>query len=226
MELATVLNNLALHYHSARKPEQAEPLYLEAIATAERAPHPNQLDIAVMYNNLGQLYAEARRYRDADAAYAKSLAAMERILGGDHPRVAVVLHNYGDLLQEEGEMERAAAAYERSRRILEARLGPDHPNVATSLISSARLLAATGHPEEAAARARARDRDSRGGVRCCQPEAARTAHQVCRPSAPARPRARGGGGRRASRQLSLFRSASLTNSRLPWTRYWRRPRRG
>jgi non-specific serine/threonine protein kinase/serine/threonine-protein kinase len=148
-ELATNLNNLALHYWSARKLDQAEPLFVEAIATAERAPHPNQVDLAVMYNNLGLVYVEEHRYRDAEPMYDKSLAISERMLGPDHPRVAVVLHNYGDLLREEGDLERAAAAYARSRKILEERLGSTHPNVSTSLIGSAQVLAATGRLEDA-----------------------------------------------------------------------------
>jgi serine/threonine-protein kinase len=39
-ELATLLNNLALHYRSARRSDEAEPLFVAASATAVGAPAP------------------------------------------------------------------------------------------------------------------------------------------------------------------------------------------
>ena len=100
-----------------RYPE-AEPLYQQALAIAEKALGLNHLNVATCLNNLAALYRSQGKYAKAEPLLKRTIAIREKGLGLEHPEVAMSLENYIALLRK---VDRNAEADKLQSRVEEIR---------------------------------------------------------------------------------------------------------
>lgn len=110
-----------------QKYDEAEILYLEALATLERAPQRNAIEIAVALNNLGAHYLQRGRTTEATQLLARCDSMKCELLGARHPDRAVTLNNFAAARKGAGDLAGARASYRDAVDILEAALGAQHP---------------------------------------------------------------------------------------------------
>ena len=96
-EIAVNLNNLAALCYAQGRYNEAEPLYLRALAIKEKILSPEHPDVAMTLNNLAALYRNAGRTGEARAAYQRALAIFIRTLGEVHPKTKLCRENYCQL---------------------------------------------------------------------------------------------------------------------------------
>jgi tetratricopeptide (TPR) repeat protein len=85
-DVATSLNNLAALYESQGRYEEAEPLYLDALAMRKRLLGEAHPDVASSLFNLGALRYNQGRYSEALALLLQAQPIYLSQLGPDHPR--------------------------------------------------------------------------------------------------------------------------------------------
>jgi CHAT domain-containing protein/Tfp pilus assembly protein PilF len=149
LRLATSLNNLAHMYAAQGLYAEAEPLYRQSLAIAEKTLAPDHPGVGTSLNNLAALYHNQGRYAEAEPLYQRDLAISERALGPDHPSVGTALNNLAGLYRAQGRFPEAEPLYRRSLRIYEKAFGPEHANVGTALNNLAVLYDAQGRNAEA-----------------------------------------------------------------------------
>ena len=79
-ELATSLSNAADSLQSLGRYDEAEPLYLRALAILEVELVPDDPGIAVVLSNLGEFYRTLGRYGEAEPLHLRALAIREKVL--------------------------------------------------------------------------------------------------------------------------------------------------
>ena len=83
-----------------QRAEEAEALYLRALAVKEKllgAEHP---DVAMTLNNLAVFYKSRQKLDEAAQLYRRALAIFEAALPPTHPKVTACRENYERLLRE------------------------------------------------------------------------------------------------------------------------------
>ncbi|CAN0549267.1 unnamed protein product, partial [Ectocarpus sp. 8 AP-2014] len=83
------------------KYDDAEPLYVRAIAIGEKTLGPEHPDLAVCLDNLAGLLYEQGKYDEADPLYLRAIEIGEKTLGPDHPDLATRLNNRAGLLEDQ-----------------------------------------------------------------------------------------------------------------------------
>jgi tetratricopeptide (TPR) repeat protein len=142
--LAAIVDGLGRH-------DEAEAMYLRALATFERVYGPDHYEIAVNLNNLAGVRQAQGRLVDGEALYRRALTIKETLLGSEHPDVALTLNNLALLLDAMGKTSEAEPLYERALQILRARLDPRHPKVVACAKNYAGLLRDAGREADALA---------------------------------------------------------------------------
>ena len=87
-DTALSLNNLAVLYRKQGKYEQAEPLYVRALAIREQQLGPLHPDTASSLNNLAAPLLAQGKYEQAEPLLVRALAICEQQLGPEHPDTA------------------------------------------------------------------------------------------------------------------------------------------
>jgi tetratricopeptide (TPR) repeat protein len=146
---ALLLNRTGYYYESQGRYEEAEPLYLDALAMRKRLLGEAHPAVANSLNNLAALYASQGRYEEAEPLYLDALAMGQRLLGEAHPAVAKSLNNLALLYYSQGRYEEAEPLYRDALAMKKRLLGEAHPDVATSLNNLALLYDSQGRYEEA-----------------------------------------------------------------------------
>lgn len=107
--------------------DQAETMYLRALAGYEREVGLNHLQVPHIYNNLGPLYQKtAGASNKAEEMYARALAGMRMPLSPEYVSTLKVMNNIGSMYLEQG---RLAEAEEILTSVLteeEKHFGNDH----------------------------------------------------------------------------------------------------
>ncbi|CAN0422393.1 unnamed protein product, partial [Ectocarpus sp. 13 AM-2016] len=67
------------------KYDEAEPLYIRAIAIREKALGPDHPDVASCLKNLADPLQSQGKYDEAEPLYIRAIAIREKALGPDHP---------------------------------------------------------------------------------------------------------------------------------------------
>lgn len=129
-EVATCLNDLAGLLYEQAAYEQAESLYLRALAIREQLLGPEHPDVANSLNDLAMLHQKQGKYTKAASLYERALTIRKKALGLEHADVAQSLNNLAMLHESQGEYGKAAPLLEQALSLREKLLGPDHPNVA------------------------------------------------------------------------------------------------
>ncbi len=148
-DLTLTLNNLAGLYKSLERYEEAEPLYLRALAIRTQQLGRQHPDVATSLNNLAVLCKAQRRYGEAQHLYEQAIDILEQQLGTNHPTVANTLHNLAGLYKSQKQYTEAEPLYRRALAIREQKLGINHPTVASTLHNLAGLCEAQGRYEDA-----------------------------------------------------------------------------
>lgn len=146
---ARLVNGLASLEHSRGHHAEAERLYLDAIARAERTMGPSHDDTMAAKGNLAMLYVDTRRLDDAERVQREIIEQATRKLGEDHPTVLLQRHNLAKTLEESG---RLADAEELLRQVIDRRqrvLGSGHPHTLISMGNLGAVLAKQKRPDEA-----------------------------------------------------------------------------
>lgn len=116
-QIGAALNELGASLFSQARFQEAEPLYLRAIAIFRS--HPDRpRDLAGALANVASLYREQRRFAEASATYDELFKITP------NPR-ATVYNDYGMLLRAKGEWNRAEAAFRRAAEIVARAHDPD-----------------------------------------------------------------------------------------------------
>ncbi len=132
-EAASFLDAYGRYFYYTAQYEQAEPLFLRALAISETIEGSEHSNTATRLHELAQLYQAQGKYTQAEPLYQRALRISEQALGSDHPDTAATLHQLAWLYQDQGLYTQAEPLYQRALRIYEQALGPDHSNTATTL---------------------------------------------------------------------------------------------
>ena len=134
------LHNFAAIQHVQRKYSQAEILYRQALAAAEKMFGPNNQEIALLLNNLGLLLADAGRRQEAGPNLERAVAIWEGALGSNHPDLARALTNLAAFYCAAGELGKSEPLFQRALSIAESSMGPENRLMAKILTEYAVLL--------------------------------------------------------------------------------------
>ena len=145
----TTLTALAELADAQLRPEEAETLYREALATAERALGPAHPDLAPLLVTLADRYADQGLHAEAAPLYEQAVVLLETELGRYHLDVATALAGLASAYYHQGFHAEAAPLYERSLEVLEVMLEPDNVRLADVLAEYAGTLRATDRALEA-----------------------------------------------------------------------------
>ncbi|MBX7220170.1 MAG: tetratricopeptide repeat protein [Blastocatellia bacterium] len=144
VDIAAVLNDLAVLYKNAGNYVQAEPNFQRALALEEKlygAEHPETIQTL---SNFATLYSAKGDYQQAESMFLKVLAIREGVFGPENPFVADTLNSLGLLYDRAGNYPAAEKAYQRALAIREKALGPDHPDTSQSVNNVGTLYFAIG----------------------------------------------------------------------------------
>jgi tetratricopeptide (TPR) repeat protein len=119
----TSVHKLAVCYHTQRKYDQAERLYLSALASLHGPTGEEDLEFGQLLNNLARLYHTQGKYEKAEPLYMQSLKAVEQQFGEANSKVARRLVNLAELYYAMGRNEESMAHYQRAIAVLEQTLG-------------------------------------------------------------------------------------------------------
>jgi tetratricopeptide (TPR) repeat protein/transcriptional regulator with XRE-family HTH domain len=132
-EAASLLFRTANYLYDHALYEQAESLYLQALAIREQILGFDHTDVAVLLHRLARLYSQKGMYDRAEPLLQRALRIQEQALGPDHPDVAASLYSLATCYSRREKGERAESFFQRALSIWEQTLGPTHPNLAGPL---------------------------------------------------------------------------------------------
>jgi len=113
--------------------DEAEALFLRAVAAKERLEGEDDLDTWVARSNLGTFYLDTGRLAEAEPLIAGAYAAFRARLGDRHRHTVVAGTNLFSLLGERGDSEAAQELGDEVVARAREAIGSDHPSTATAL---------------------------------------------------------------------------------------------
>lgn len=150
MELAPVLERIALLVHIEGNLPRAEYLYNRALsAWGAWAPEYQPELFAECLNNLALLHQTAARYEKARPLYERALEVLEDVLGPDNTRVALGLSCLAGLYQAEGRFSEARSLLLKALAIYEKSEETDPSGLVMALNNLGGVYQAEGRYEEA-----------------------------------------------------------------------------
>src|SRR5262245_37781923 len=81
--VAETPHNMGSLYMEDDRPEEAEPVYREALSIYQQAYGATHRNVALALENLGKVLVRQHRYKDAEAQYRQALAILEKTLSVD-----------------------------------------------------------------------------------------------------------------------------------------------
>jgi serine/threonine-protein kinase len=149
LRVADVSAELAVDLRKRKRYDEAEPLYLRALAI-RRATLGAHEQTAQALNNYGLFLKEKGAMAEAGEVLAEAVGMYEEVYGPDHPGSAIGITNYAAWLRDNGSVEEAARLYEKAIALeVEGPLGPDHWVVAIHRYQHATCLMKLGEEERA-----------------------------------------------------------------------------
>ncbi len=129
--------------------EEAEPLYLQALAIREQLLGLEHLYTASCLGKLAELYEIQGKYAKAEPLLQQTLAIREKLLGPEHSATGTALNNLGIVYWEQGKYKEAEPLLQRALTISERTPGDRHPDTAMILNNLAMLYYDQGKYEGA-----------------------------------------------------------------------------
>ena len=148
-DLASLLKLAATRQQQGAEAE-AEELFRQALAVADRILGPDHPELMLLLTDLTRLYLKKSAYASAEPLLLR-LLEMKRSKGEDHPEVATVLASLANVRQALGSHESAEQLWRRVLEIRERTLAPNHFAIATALEHLGDACAARGKISEALA---------------------------------------------------------------------------
>ena len=136
-------------YSNQGKLEDAEAMYVRALAGREKALGPEHISTLDTVNNLGNLYADQGKLREAEHLYLRALAGFEKALGLEDTSTLNIVNNLGVLYGDQGKLEEAEDMYVRALAGTEKTLGPEHTSTLNTLNNLGCLYSDRGKLREA-----------------------------------------------------------------------------
>ncbi|MFO0701498.1 MAG: tetratricopeptide repeat protein [Nitrospira sp.] len=130
--LSILMNQVGLLLEAKGKYCDAEPLYQQALATAEKAHGPEHYLVALSLNGLAMLYKDRCAYPKAETLFKRALAILEKGLSPEDLNLAMILNNLARLYRAQGAYAEAEPLFLRALAIREKVLEPEHPHIGTS----------------------------------------------------------------------------------------------
>lgn len=100
-DLARSLHHMGVICHGRQRSDQAEALYLEALAMGRRMYQAPHADVEATVSKLALFYYYQNRYAEAEAFYLEAIALNRALYPGDRPALAVALRNLSLLYREQ-----------------------------------------------------------------------------------------------------------------------------
>jgi CHAT domain-containing protein/tetratricopeptide (TPR) repeat protein len=148
---ATALCYLANTLTEMARYDEAEPLYQQALAKAEKMPGGGEAALSGIRNSLGALCYHQGKLAEAEPHYRAAVELREKTMGRDHPSVGPLLNNLGTLYKSLGRYAEARPPLLRALQISERTAPPDPFDIALSLNNLAALYRVEGRYAEAEA---------------------------------------------------------------------------
>jgi Tfp pilus assembly protein PilF len=117
LEMATVVNNLAVLLYRHREYAQARALFERALSIREVKLGHDHHQTAQILNNLALLLKDQGDLPAARCLAERALAVSEKSLGSEHPTIVRRLINLASLVEMQGEFAEANSLYERALAI-------------------------------------------------------------------------------------------------------------
>jgi len=150
--LATTLSNLAfLTGIQEGRPEEALPLYREALEMLRRIRGPTHAQVGDLLSQQASCLRQLRRYGEAETALKEAANIERQALGEDSPGYSWVLVDLTDLYLDEGRLEDALRVCRESLEIQQKLNGNDSPVVAQRWRKLGTILETQGRYAEAEA---------------------------------------------------------------------------
>ncbi len=149
LELANVVNDLALALGEHGELEEAEELHREAVARVRSARGERHPLLAMTLANLAGILDIQGRLADAEPLYREALEAQEELLGERHPDYLRTLTSYANLLWLAHRPAEAEAPARRAEALALAAFGGEHPLTAYARNILGGVLLDLGRPLEA-----------------------------------------------------------------------------
>ncbi len=132
------------------RPEDAEPLFVEALEARRKLHAGDHRDVAISMNNLGMLRSAQGRFAEAEPLYMQALEMEQRMSAErDSPSLAISLSNLAAFNQRNGKLEEAEKLAIKSLEMHQRLFKGDHADVATALNNLAFIRQALGRYAEA-----------------------------------------------------------------------------
>jgi non-specific serine/threonine protein kinase/serine/threonine-protein kinase len=142
------LNNLAALEVLSGRPEQAEPLFAQAVA-ARRRMYGDSAATAALISNYGKTLLQLNRPHDAAPLLEEAVAMAREHAGVGSLHYASALAGLSEAKLKSGALDEAARLSEQGLADVQAELGAAHPASAVVAISLGRARAAQGRDREA-----------------------------------------------------------------------------
>jgi tetratricopeptide (TPR) repeat protein len=136
-------------YVDQGKLDEAEEMYLRALAGSEKALGRDHTLTLGTVNNLGLLYVNQGRLDEAEKMCQRALAGLEKALGRDHTLTLGTVNNLGNLYADQGKLDKAEKMYQWALAGLEKALGRDHTSTLDTVNNLGILYANQGKLDEA-----------------------------------------------------------------------------
>lgn len=144
VEVALVLDRLAVAFEDEGDPREAERLGREALAMLQRLGQGEGATAAGVKGNLARALELLGRSDEAETLYREVLAIHRRLEAGRGPGVATTLNNLGVLLGQRGDWAAAEPLHREALDVIRSVRGPEHPEVAAAMNTLGGVLEAKG----------------------------------------------------------------------------------
>ncbi|MBA8667806.1 tetratricopeptide repeat protein [Holosporaceae bacterium 'Namur'] len=126
-KIAEVLNHLGKISYNQDNFNEAEALYLQAIAILNNSAINNTFgenpSIVKYFTNLGDVFTKQNKYLDAKESYAKALNVLGKSFRQENIKVAELYAKYGELFNAQNDFSQAVKYYQYSISILDKLFG-------------------------------------------------------------------------------------------------------
>ncbi len=148
-DVADLLNNIAQIELNTGNVDEAERLYVEALALNREIFGSEHREIATNLSNLGAVMARKGNNDQALDYFKQGMEMRRNVLGIEHPDVAYSANNIASMLHVQGKFDEAEPYYREAREIRRRALGEDHHMFCNTSNNLALLLIDKGVLEEA-----------------------------------------------------------------------------
>lgn len=138
------LCTLGVLFADQGKLDNAERMYLHALAEYEKVLGPDHLSTLDIINNLGNLYKRQDKLDDAERMHLRALVGKQKAWGPDHTSTMDTVNNLGILYRRQGKLDDAEWMYQRALAGKEKIWGQNHISTRNTVNNLGALYAEQG----------------------------------------------------------------------------------